>query len=98
MKASSSRWAFCLGFLVGAFSGYFFLFQAWFERSYPVLSEAQERGSMVAEESPTNWRKEGPALFNLLHPHHPGLSFNHNKFCKKIPPSLVYTAFLALSH
>lgn len=73
MKVSSSRWAFCLGFLVGAFSGHFLLSQVWFERSYPVLSEAQERGSMVAEESPTNWRKEGAAFFNLLHPHHQGV-------------------------
>ncbi|TNM87106.1 hypothetical protein fugu_007336 [Takifugu bimaculatus] len=26
---------------------------------------------MVVEESPTNWRKDGAAFFNLLHPHHP---------------------------
>lgn len=71
MKSSSSRWAFSLGFLVGAFSIYFFLRQVWFERSYPVLTEAQEKAT-VAGESPTNWKKEGAALVNLLHPHHAG--------------------------
>ena len=73
MKGSSSRWAFSLGFLVGACSVYFFLRQVWFERSYPVLSEAQEKGT-AASERPTSWRKEGGALINLLHPHHAGAS------------------------
>ncbi|XP_026223560.1 glycoprotein-N-acetylgalactosamine 3-beta-galactosyltransferase 1-A [Anabas testudineus] len=71
MKGPSSRWAFCLGFLVGAGSLYFFLCQVWFERSFPVLSEAQEKES-AAGERPTSWRKEGSALINLLHPHHTG--------------------------
>lgn len=71
MKGSSSRWAFSLGFLVGACSIYFFLRQVWFERSYPVLTEAQEKAT-VAGESPTNWKKEGAALISLLHPHHAG--------------------------
>lgn len=48
---------------------YFFLHQVWFERSYPVLSEAQEKATAV-EEIPTSWRKEGAAIINLLHPHH----------------------------
>uniref|UniRef100_A0A3B4UFA8 N-acetylgalactosaminide beta-1,3-galactosyltransferase n=1 Tax=Seriola dumerili TaxID=41447 RepID=A0A3B4UFA8_SERDU len=69
MKGPSSRWAFSLGFLVGACSVYFFLRQVWFERSYPVLSEAQEKATTVGER-PTSWRKEGAALINLLHPHH----------------------------
>ncbi|XP_035512882.1 glycoprotein-N-acetylgalactosamine 3-beta-galactosyltransferase 1-A [Morone saxatilis] len=69
MKSSTSRWAFSLGFLVGACSIYFFLRQVWFERSYPVLSEAQEKATAV-EEVPTSWKKEGAALINLLHPHH----------------------------
>nr|XP_046253444.1 glycoprotein-N-acetylgalactosamine 3-beta-galactosyltransferase 1-A [Scatophagus argus] len=69
MKSSSSRCAFFLGFLVGACSIYFFLRQVWFERSYPVLSEAQEKATAVGE-SPTSWKKEGAALINLLHPHH----------------------------
>ncbi|KAM4562820.1 glycoprotein-N-acetylgalactosamine 3-beta-galactosyltransferase 1-A isoform 2-T4 [Odontesthes bonariensis] len=43
--------------------------KVWFERSYPVLSEAQEKAKALAE-TPTNWRKEGAALINLLHPHH----------------------------
>eukprot|EP00064_Thunnus_orientalis_P000815 superscaffoldBa00000048_g816 len=69
MKGPSSRWAFSLGFLVGACSIYFFLRQVWYERSYPVLSEAQEKATVVGER-PTSWRKEGAALINLLHPHH----------------------------
>ncbi|XP_062247263.1 glycoprotein-N-acetylgalactosamine 3-beta-galactosyltransferase 1-A [Platichthys flesus] len=69
MKGPSSRWAFSLGFLVGACSFYFFLHQVWFERSYPVLSEAQEKGTTVGE-TPTTWRKEGATLFGLLHPQH----------------------------
>lgn len=69
MKSSSSRWAFSLGFLVGVVSIYFFLQQVWFERSYPVLSETQEKATAVGE-SPTSWKKEGAALVNLLHPHH----------------------------
>ncbi|XP_068997279.1 glycoprotein-N-acetylgalactosamine 3-beta-galactosyltransferase 1-A isoform X1 [Embiotoca jacksoni] len=69
MKGLGSRWAFTLGFLLGACSTYFFLHQVWFERSYPVLSEAQEKAT-AAGEIPTSWRKEGAALINLLHPHH----------------------------
>lgn len=69
MKSSGSRWAFSLGFLVGACCIYFFLRQVWFERSYPVLSEAQEKAT-AAWERPTSWKKEGSALINLLHPHH----------------------------
>ncbi|KAM9752383.1 glycoprotein-N-acetylgalactosamine 3-beta-galactosyltransferase 1-A isoform 1-T2 [Menidia menidia] len=69
MKGPSSRWAFSLGFLIGVCSMYFFLHQVWFERSYPVLSEAQEKAKPV-EERPLTWRKEGAALINLLHPHH----------------------------
>lgn len=71
MKGSSSRWAFFVGFLVGACSIYFFLRQVWFERSYPVLSEAQEKARAVGE-NPTSWEKEGTALVNPLHPHHAG--------------------------
>nr|XP_020470159.1 glycoprotein-N-acetylgalactosamine 3-beta-galactosyltransferase 1-B-like [Monopterus albus] len=69
MKGPSSKWAFSMGFLVGACSVYVFLHQVWFERSYPVLSEAQEKAT-AAVERPTSWRKEGAALINLLHPHH----------------------------
>ncbi|XP_034552606.1 glycoprotein-N-acetylgalactosamine 3-beta-galactosyltransferase 1-A [Notolabrus celidotus] len=69
MKGSSSRWALSLGFLVGACSVYFFPRQMWFERSYPLLSEAQEKASAVGA-TPHSWRKEGGALINLLHPHH----------------------------
>ncbi|KAM4572024.1 glycoprotein-N-acetylgalactosamine 3-beta-galactosyltransferase 1-A [Fundulus diaphanus] len=69
MKVPSSSWAFLLGVLVGTGSMYFFLRQVWFERSYPVLSEAQE-ATTVPGEGPTSWRKEGGALINLLHPHH----------------------------
>lgn len=65
MKGSSSRWVFLLGFLVGACSVYFFLHQVWFERSYPVLSEALEKAT-VAGERPTVWRREGFALVNFL--------------------------------
>ncbi|XP_072223770.1 glycoprotein-N-acetylgalactosamine 3-beta-galactosyltransferase 1-A isoform X2 [Leuresthes tenuis] len=43
--------------------------KVWFERSFPVLSEAQEKAKALVE-TPTNWRKEGAALINLLHPHH----------------------------
>ncbi|CAJ1085219.1 glycoprotein-N-acetylgalactosamine 3-beta-galactosyltransferase 1-A [Xyrichtys novacula] len=69
MKGSSSRWAFFLGVLVGACSVYFFAHQVWFEKSYPVLSETQEKASTVGV-TPNSWRKEGGALINLLHPHH----------------------------
>ncbi|XP_074538242.1 glycoprotein-N-acetylgalactosamine 3-beta-galactosyltransferase 1-A [Halichoeres trimaculatus] len=69
MKGCSSRWAFSLGFLVGVCSVYFFPRQVWFERSYPLLSEAQEKASAVGA-TPDSWRKEGGALINLLHPHH----------------------------
>ncbi|XP_042347958.1 glycoprotein-N-acetylgalactosamine 3-beta-galactosyltransferase 1-A [Plectropomus leopardus] len=69
MKGSSSRCAFSLGFLVGGFSMFFFLRQVWFERSYPLLSEAQEKATAVSER-PTIWRKEGAALISLLHPEH----------------------------
>ncbi|XP_029012950.1 glycoprotein-N-acetylgalactosamine 3-beta-galactosyltransferase 1-A [Betta splendens] len=70
MKGPGSRWAFCLGFLAGACSVFFFRYQVWFERSYPVLSEAQERASSVWEKPAASWRREGAALINLLHPHH----------------------------
>lgn len=69
MKGSSSRWAFSLGFLVGACSIYLFMHQVWFERSYSMLSEALEQTTTVSER-PTSWRKEGAALINQLHPHH----------------------------
>lgn len=69
MKGSSSRWAFSLGFLVGGCSIYFFLRQVWFERSYPLLSEAQLKATAVSERTAI-WRKEGGALISLLHPHH----------------------------
>ncbi|KAM4609623.1 glycoprotein-N-acetylgalactosamine 3-beta-galactosyltransferase 1-A isoform 1-T2 [Polymixia lowei] len=75
MKGPSSRWAFSLGFLVGTCSIYFFLRQVWFERSYPVLSEAQENAAAVGETAAikgTNWRKEGAALIYLLHPYRTG--------------------------
>ncbi|XP_014847579.1 PREDICTED: glycoprotein-N-acetylgalactosamine 3-beta-galactosyltransferase 1-A-like isoform X1 [Poecilia mexicana] len=68
MKGPSSKWAFSLGLVVGTCSMYFFLHQVWFERSYPVLSEAQETAT-EAGERPTIWRREGGALINLLHPH-----------------------------
>lgn len=71
MKGSSSSWAFYLGFLVGACSIYFFLCQVWFERSYHILSEAQEKATAVSER-PTSWRKEGAALTNPLHSPHEG--------------------------
>ncbi|RVE70527.1 hypothetical protein OJAV_G00065350 [Oryzias javanicus] len=45
--------------------------QVWFERSYPVLSEAQERATTVGE-TPTSWRKDGASLINMLHPHRAG--------------------------
>ncbi|XP_037540413.1 glycoprotein-N-acetylgalactosamine 3-beta-galactosyltransferase 1-A [Nematolebias whitei] len=69
MKGLSSMWALSLGFVTGACCMYIFLHQVWFERSYPVLSETQERAATM-EEKPTNWRKEGAALINLIHPHH----------------------------
>lgn len=66
MKALGSRCTFSLGFLVGVCSFYFFLHQVWFERSYPVLTETQEKARS------TDWKKDGAALLNLLHPHHSG--------------------------
>ncbi|XP_008295086.1 glycoprotein-N-acetylgalactosamine 3-beta-galactosyltransferase 1-A [Stegastes partitus] len=67
MKGGGSRWAFSLGFLVGACSVYFFLHQMWFERSYPVLSETQEKATVVGSlPTPSSWKKEGSALINLL--------------------------------
>ncbi|XP_023152914.2 glycoprotein-N-acetylgalactosamine 3-beta-galactosyltransferase 1-A isoform X2 [Amphiprion ocellaris] len=51
MKGGSSRWVFLLGFLAGACSVYFFLHQVWFERSYPVLSEALEKATVADEDS-----------------------------------------------
>ncbi|XP_047424665.1 glycoprotein-N-acetylgalactosamine 3-beta-galactosyltransferase 1-A isoform X2 [Mugil cephalus] len=71
MKGPGSRWALFLGFLAGACSMYVFLHQVWFERSYPVLSEAQEKAAVASEAPPTSWAKEGSALINLLHPHRP---------------------------
>ncbi|KAM9855225.1 glycoprotein-N-acetylgalactosamine 3-beta-galactosyltransferase 1-A [Aulostomus maculatus] len=70
MKSPSSRWAFSLGFLVGACGIYFFLHQVWFERSFPVLSEAQEKATVAVGERLGSWRREGAALINLLHLHH----------------------------
>lgn len=81
MKSPSSRWAFSLGFVVGSCSLYFFLRQVWFERSYPVLSEAQENAAAVKERPATessSWRKEGAALINLLHPQHTGAFIVHS--------------------
>lgn len=72
MKGPISRWAFSLGFLVGACSIYFFLHQVWFERSFSILSEAQEKATDMTEDKPMKWRKDGAALVNLLHPHHAG--------------------------
>lgn len=69
MKGCGSRWAFLLGFLFGTCSIYVFLRQVWFERSYPVLTEAQEKGT-VFKDRLTNWKKQGAALVNLIHPHH----------------------------
>ena len=60
---------------------YLVLRQVRFERSYPVLSEAQETaasasdaggGVTPADDDLTNWKKDGDALINLLHPHHAG--------------------------
>lgn len=68
MKGFSSRLGFSLGFILGACSTYFFLHQVWFERSYPVLSGAQEKVTAVRER-PTSWRKEGAAVKNLHLPH-----------------------------
>ncbi|CAN9516127.1 unnamed protein product [Ophioblennius macclurei] len=67
MKSPGSRWALLLGFLVGACSTYFFLRQVWFERSYPLLSEAQEKAT-VETSRPTTWRKMGAALVNVPFP------------------------------
>ncbi|XP_028309935.1 glycoprotein-N-acetylgalactosamine 3-beta-galactosyltransferase 1-A [Gouania willdenowi] len=69
MRSPSSRWAFLLGLLAGAGSMYFFLHQVWFERSFPVLSGAQEKAA-TGGVRPTTWRKKGAALVNLLHPRH----------------------------
>lgn len=69
MKVSSSRLAFTLGFLVGMCCVYVYLRQVWFERSYPVLTEAQEKGTVFVDKL-TNWKKHGSALVNLIHPHH----------------------------
>ncbi|KAK7916192.1 hypothetical protein WMY93_011953 [Mugilogobius chulae] len=76
MKGSSSRWAFTLGFLIGSCCVYLYLHQVWFERSYPVLTEAQEKGT-VFKDKLTNWKKHGSALVNLLHPHHTGHGLSH---------------------
>jgi hypothetical protein len=60
---------------------YLVLRQVWFERSYPVLSEAQEAAASASEagvgvtpvdDDMTHWKKDGDALINLLHPHHAG--------------------------
>lgn len=67
-----SRYAFLLGFVVGTCSLYIFLHQVWFERSYPLRSGAQQRTSGLEGPTSESWRKDGPALINLLHPHLPG--------------------------
>lgn len=77
MKCSSSRWAFSLGFVVGACSVYIFLRQVWFERSYPILSEAQEKASQAQRQSPSIWKKDAVTPINLLHPQHTGASSHH---------------------
>ncbi|XP_068182107.1 glycoprotein-N-acetylgalactosamine 3-beta-galactosyltransferase 1-A [Antennarius striatus] len=69
MKISSSKWTFCLGFLVGACSIYFLLHQMWFEKSYLMLTESLKEAKEVVESS-TTWSKEGAAMFNLFHPQH----------------------------
>lgn len=71
MRCPSSRWPLILGFLVGACSMYVFLHQVWFERSSPVLTEAQEKGLKV-EPTPVTWRRDGPALINVLQLHQAG--------------------------
>lgn len=63
MKIPSSRWALLLGSLVGAGTMYVFLHQVWFERSYPLLSEAQENAA-AGDPRPTSWRRVGAALVN----------------------------------
>ncbi|XP_030223737.1 glycoprotein-N-acetylgalactosamine 3-beta-galactosyltransferase 1-A [Gadus morhua] len=81
MKGLGSPGAFCTGILVGCCSMYLVLRQVWFERSYPVLSEAQEAAASASEagvgvtpvdDDMTHWKKDGDALINLLHPHHAG--------------------------
>ena len=81
MKGLGSPGAFCTGILVGCCSMYLVLRQVWFERSYPLLSEAQETaasasevggGVTPADDDMTNWKKDGDTLINLLHPHHTG--------------------------
>lgn len=63
MKNSASRWAFCLGFLVGALGGYFFLSQVQFELRHPVLAEAPQQAAAVRVR-PTTWSRKGLALIN----------------------------------
>ncbi|CAL8366730.1 unnamed protein product [Lota lota] len=82
MKSLSSQGAFCTGILVGCCSMYLVLRQVWFERSYPMLSEAQETaasaleagggGGVTPADDMTNWKKDGDALINLLHLYHAG--------------------------
>lgn len=61
---SASRWALLLGSLVGAGTMYVFLHQVWFERSYPLPSEAQERAA-AGDPGPTGWRRVGAAPLNV---------------------------------
>ncbi|XP_030623557.1 glycoprotein-N-acetylgalactosamine 3-beta-galactosyltransferase 1-A [Chanos chanos] len=75
MKGLSSRWAFYLGFLVGACALYFFLRQVWFERSFVRWNDA--RGGVAESKTDhirqkPNWKVEGAALINLNHPHQEG--------------------------
>ncbi|XP_061909074.1 glycoprotein-N-acetylgalactosamine 3-beta-galactosyltransferase 1-A isoform X1 [Entelurus aequoreus] len=63
MKSPTSFWAFSLGFLVGALSFYLFLHQLWLEKSYPVLSEGQDK-DMVVHLTPTSWRRKEGTLIN----------------------------------
>ncbi|XP_068606573.1 glycoprotein-N-acetylgalactosamine 3-beta-galactosyltransferase 1-A [Brachionichthys hirsutus] len=69
MKSSSSRWTFCLGFLVGACSVYFLLHQVRFEKSHFLLTGAQTEAAAVVE-SPTRRSRGGAALINPFRPHH----------------------------
>ncbi|KAK0151361.1 Glycoprotein-N-acetylgalactosamine 3-beta-galactosyltransferase 1-A [Merluccius polli] len=74
MKGPGSPGAFCTGILVGCCSMYLVLRQVWFERSYPALLDTAARGG--GGETPVDemrdWKKDGDALINLLHPYHAG--------------------------
>ncbi|XP_062397294.1 glycoprotein-N-acetylgalactosamine 3-beta-galactosyltransferase 1-A [Sardina pilchardus] len=78
MKSLSSRCAFFLGFIVGSCTLYFFLRQAWFERSFTARQGAQGSGpeiGVAAREgggSSKDWKVDGAALVSLGHPHEKG--------------------------